>query len=134
VFLARYTTFLKFLYHNYIVVPVPSSKIDDQKRGFNHVVEMFKPLGLTMVSALEKTKNEKQSSKTKRNRLNIDNVLVGKNLEKLKGKNVLIVDDIYTTGATMYKAISIIKKAFPKQIKVLVMAKTIDLKQRKSRY
>ena len=43
----------------------------------------------------------------------------------------MIVDDVYTTGATMHKAISVIKEASPKQIKVLVIAKTIDLKDRK---
>ena len=114
-----------------MVVPVPSNKIDDVKRGFNHVVEIYKSLGLPMVDALIKVKNEKQSSKSKKNRLNIDTVIAGQNLEKLYGKKVLIVDDVYTTGATMHKAISVIKEASPKQIKVLVIAKTIDLKDRK---
>ena len=131
VFLSRYLTYLKLLYRGYIVVPVPSNKIDDIKRGFNHVVEIYKSLGLPMVDALIKVKNEKQSSKSKKNRLNIDTVIVGQNLEKLYGKKVLIVDDVYTTGATMHKAISVIKEASPKQIKVLVIAKTIDLKDRK---
>ena len=130
-FLSRYLTYLKLLYRGYIVVPVPSNKIDDTKRGFNHVVEIYKSLGLPMVDALIKVKNEKQSSKSKKNRLNIDTVIVGQNLEKLYGKKVLIVDDVYTTGATMHKAISVIKEASPKQIKVLVIAKTIDLKDRK---
>ena len=130
-FLSRYLTYLKLLYRGYIVVPVPSNKIDDTKRGFNHVVEIYKSLGLPMVDALIKVKNEKQSSKSKKNRLNIDTVIVGQNLEKLYGKKVLIVDDVYTTGATMHKAISVIKEASPKQIKVLVIAKTIDLKERK---
>lgn len=130
-FLSRYLTYLKLLYRGYIVVPVPSNKIDDIKRGFNHVVEIYKSLGLPMVDALIKVKNEKQSSKSKKNRLNIDTVIVGQNLEKLYGKKVLIVDDVYTTGATMHKAISVIKEASPKQIKVLVIAKTIDLKDRK---
>lgn len=130
-FLSRYLTYLKLLYRGYIVVSVPSNKIDDIKRGFNHVVEIYKSLGLPMVDALIKVKNEKQSSKSKKNRLNIDTVIVGQNLEKLYGKKVLIVDDVYTTGATMHKAISVIKEASPKQIKVLVIAKTIDLKDRK---
>ena len=57
------------------------------------MVEIYKSLGLPMVDALIKVKNEKQSSKSKKNRLNIDTVIVGQNLEKLYGKKVLIVDD-----------------------------------------
>ncbi len=130
VFLNRYLTYLRIKYAGYVLVPIPSSEIDDQKRGFNHVKEMFSALKLPYIDVLRKNNNEKQSAKSSKDRLNIDNILVEQNINILYGKKVLIIDDIYTTGATMFKAIQLVKKANPKVIKVLVVAKTIDLKKR----
>lgn len=130
IFLARYLSYLKILYKGYVVVPTPSSKVDDEKRGFNHVKEIYKPLGLPMLDVLMKISKEKQSSKSKKNRLNVDKKIISKKIDLLKGKKVLIVDDIYTTGATMQRAINLVKEGNPKVIKVLVIAKTIDLDKR----
>ena len=131
VFLTRYLSYLKLLYKGYIVVPVPSSEIDNQKRGFNHVKEVFKNLGLPMVDVLKKVNKEKQSSKTSKDRLKVNKNIESCNIEQVKDKKVLIVDDIYTTGATMFRSIELVKKGKPKVIKVLVLAKTIDLNKRK---
>ena len=131
VFLCRYLPYLKMKYRGYVVVPAPSSKIDDEKRGFNHVKEIYKSLGLPMFDVLEKNKVDKQSSKSKKKRLNIEKVIEGKNIEIINGKKVLVVDDIYTTGATMFKCIEVVKEAHPKDIKVLVVAKTIDIDKRR---
>ena len=131
VFLCRYLPYLKMKYRGYVVVPAPSSKIDDEKRGFNHVKEIYKSLGLPILDILEKNTVDKQSSKSKKKRLNIEKIIEGKNIEILNGKKVLIVDDIYTTGATIFKCIEIVKEARPKVIKVLVVAKTIDMIKRR---
>lgn len=130
IFLTRYLSYLKILYRGYVVVPTPSSKVDDEKRGFNHVKEIYKSLGLPMLDVLIKISKEKQSSKSKKNRLKVDKKIISKNIDLLKGKKVLIVDDIYTTGATMQRAINLVKEGNPKTIKVLVIAKTIDLDKR----
>lgn len=115
------------------MIPIPSSKVDDEKRGFNHVKEMFSILKMNMIDELEKISQEKQSSLTSKNRLNINDKLILKNKDSITSKKILIVDDIYTTGATMFKAIELIKKAKPKDIKVLTIAKTIDLDKRQKK-
>ena len=134
VFLHRYLLYLRSVYRNYYIIPIPSNKIEDQKRGFNHVREICKTLKLPILDVLEKHTREKQSSKTNKDRLNIEKYLTIKNSNILYGKKVLLVDDIYTTGATMFKAIELVKKANPKKIKVLVIAKTIDLDKRAGNY
>ena len=133
VFLDRYKTYLKLKYWGYSLVFIPSNKLDDQKRGFNHVREMFSSLKMNGIDVLEKSSREKQSSKSSKNRLKIDAILISKNIDLVRNKKILIVDDIYTTGATMFKAIQLVKKGHPKKIKVLVVAKTIELDKRNNK-
>ena len=62
IFLNQYKEELHFLYSNYIVVPVPSYRGDDEKRGFNHVIEAFEYINLPMCSYISKTSPFKQAS------------------------------------------------------------------------
>lgn len=126
IFLKRYSHELHLYYLGYKVIPIPSYKEDDEKRQFNHVKEMFRFLDLPIVDAIEKTNHVKQANCSFEQRKEI-----GKHLRlidgvNLKGKKVLIVDDVYTTGSTMKAAIELIKKLEPKKIKVLVMSKTVE--------
>ena len=124
VFLSRYKDELNLIFHNYVMIPVPSYYKDDLKREFNHVVEIFKTLKLPMLKILRKTKGVKQANSTSKQRKDISKYLTIKNTD-LSGKKVLIVDDVYTTGSTMKAAIKLVEKLQPKTIKVLVISKTI---------
>lgn len=123
-FLNMYANELRIRYSDYVVAPVPSFKKDDEIRGFNHVVEIFKNIGLTMLDILTKTEKHKQATSTVNERREVYKVLELKEHIDLRKKKVLIVDDIYTTGSTMKSAINLIEKLNPKKISVLVMAKT----------
>ena len=76
-----------------------------------------------MYEVFKKVSNHKQSNLSYLERQNVGNVLSIDNAEIIKNKNVLIVDDICTTGATLKALIELIKPFNPKQIKVLVIAK-----------
>ena len=125
-FLNLYIKEIKARFRGYKIIPIPSYIEDDKKRGFNHVLEAFKKLGLEVLPIIEKTAHRKQADLTAKKRKEISKFLaIAKpiNLEKTK---VLIVDDIYTTGSTMKAAINMIEKLNPKDVKVLVLAKTRD--------
>lgn len=124
VFLSRYLPYLRFCYMGYVVIPAPSYHIDDERRGFNHVEEIFKSLKLKMMSIIHKTKPHKQSDHSSKGRMDITNVLSIDENVSLKGKNVLLVDDILTTGSTLFSCLQLIKKLHPKKIQILVVAKT----------
>ena len=124
VFLEKIIAYLRIRYKGYVIVPVPSYVDDDKTRGFNHVEEMFSFLNLKMLHLIKKNRPYKQSDQTSQNRSKIKEVLSIENGECLYGKNVLIVDDIYTTGNTMETMIELIRPYKPRKIKVLVMAKT----------
>ena len=124
VFLTRYLSYLRFMYIGYYMVPVPSYYLDDEKRGFNHVVEIFKPLKLKMLPIIHKTKSHKQSDHTAKGRRDITHILsIDKNVN-LKDKKILLVDDIMTTGSTLFSCVELLKKLHPKKIEILVIAKT----------
>ena len=124
-FLERYRRELSLFYHGYVMVPIPSYFKDDQRREFNHVEEIFKPLKLPMLKLIMKTSSMKQASNTSNRRKDISKCLKLVNEEDLSKKKVLLVDDVYTTGSTMKAAVELIEKLHPKKIRVLVMSKTV---------
>ena len=126
-FMNLYFKELKILYSGYKIVPIPSYKEDDDIRGFNHVVEVFKTLGLEMLPIIEKTAHFKQAEHKAKKRSEIGKYLTIKDKIDLGKTKVLLVDDIYTTGSTMKAAINLVEKLNPKDIKILVLAKTRTL-------
>lgn len=126
VFLEYFKDLLRIKYFGFVVVPAPSSQESDDKRGFNHVVEMFSHLKLPIVSCVKKTKNIKQADLKSEQRKDVEKILEIDDTN-LANKKVLIVDDVYTTGSTIRSMINLVKTKNPKQIKVLVMSKTMDL-------
>lgn len=129
IFLEYYRDYLRTKYRNYTLIPAPSFKENDEERGFNHVVAMFKTLGLPMCECIEKINKVKQADLTREERQNIYKSLVIKDVD-LKGEKVLIVDDVFTTGSTVRAMIRLLKTKKPSKIAVLVMSKTLDLEDR----
>ena len=113
---------LRYSYNDYVIIPVPSNEEDDAARGFNHVVEIFKTLGLPIHLVLKKKYKFKQSDLSKEEREKIDEKLEISNAESIKNKKVLLVDDVYTTGSTLKACIKLLKCAGVKHIKLLVIA------------
>ena len=126
VFLNPFFKEIKIRYKGYKIIPAPSYIKDDEYRGFNHVIEAFKNLGLEILPIIEKTAHHKQAENNSKKRKEIKKYLALKNEISLENQKILIVDDIYTTGATMKAMIKLAEKLKPKVIKVLVLAKTRD--------
>ena len=124
VFMNPFFKEISLRYKGYKLIPAPSYKDDDEKRGFNHVIEAFKILGLDVLDIAIKTAHHKQAEKSKEQRKDIRKYLMLKEHPDLSKEKVLIVDDIYTTGATIRSLINMVEKLNPKKICVLVLAKT----------
>ena len=113
-----------------IIIPVPISKKRLKERGYNQSELIAKQIAKVTEMQLEKRclyKNKNiiaQSSLSKEQREeNIKGVYSIKNKEKIQNKNVLLFDDIYTTGSTVNECCKIIKEANPKKIGVMTIAK-----------
>ena len=117
-------------YRGYILVPAPSSELDNKERGFNHVIEIFKVLNLDILPIIKKKTNYKQSDLNKDERSKVIDKLEISNLEKIHNKKVLFVDDISTTGSTLKACLTLIKRGAPKRLHFLIVAKVKNNEKR----
>ena len=135
-----YKTFVNFLLKNKkffekikkydTIIPVPISKKRYKIRGYNQSEligkDLSKKLNINIgTEYLFKTKNIMEQSKlSKEERAkNIQGVYKLINKEKLENKKILLIDDVYTTGSTVNECSRILRKANPKKIGVLTLAK-----------
>ena len=135
-----YKTFCEFIVKNKkifdfiksydIIIPVPMHRKKLKLRGYNQseliAREIAKKAKIDIdTNILIKIKNNKvQSTLDKKEREeNTKNVYKLINQEKIYNKNVLIFDDIFTTGATINSCINEIRKAKVKKIGILTLAK-----------
>ena len=112
-----------------VVIPVPLHKNKLKKRGYNQVakfgVEIAKALNAEYIdSVLIKTTATKTLVFKKRiARWNNSNeIFTIANKDLIKGKHILLVDDIITTGATIEACANILNKADNIKISVATMA------------
>jgi len=54
---------------------------------------------------------------------NISNCFVIKNPELIQNKNIILVDDVFTSGATMNEVVKTLKQNGAKKVIALVLAK-----------
>ena len=113
-----------------IIIPVPIHKKIKTLRGYNQSELIAKKLSdkfkMPMyIDVLKKQINTiPQSSLGKKARKNnAQNVYKVDNMQKIKNKNVVILDDIYTTGATANECIKVLKDAGAYRVGIVTIAK-----------
>lgn len=113
-----------------IIVPVPIHKKRKLIRGYNQTELIAKEISKHINLKLEKNilikqKNVVSQSELNRNERekNIKNAFIIKNLNSLINKNILLFDDIYTTGNTVNECSKIIRHAGASKVGVLTIAK-----------
>lgn len=113
------------------VVAVPLSAKRKRKRGYNQAEliaeEVSRQLKLPLVSgALVKTKENKSQAKlTRREREeNVRGVYEVTSPETFKGRRVLVVDDVMTTGATLGEVSRVLYKAKARSVEALTYCST----------
>ena len=111
---------LKYKYRKHLIVTVPSSKKDNQKRQFNPNEMLVKNFSNNIFTGLYKTNDYKQTTQT--NRALVKEIIKIENGKQLYNQDVLIFDDVITSGNTITTCIKIVESYHPKSITLLVMA------------
>lgn len=113
-----------------IIIPIPISKKRKKLRGYNQAEliarEISKKINISLkTDIIFKTKNnKKQSDLNKEERIeNVKNVYMIKNANIIKDKKILLIDDIFTTGATVNECSKILKEAGALSVGVLSISK-----------
>lgn len=112
-----------------IVVPVPMRRRDLNKRGYNQSAVFAKLLSkcgmgryADVLKKIRKTKNQHDIADKKEREKNIKNAFAVKKAELVKGKKVLLVDDIFTTGSTANECSKALMRAGAAVVEVLCIA------------
>ena len=117
-------TFLKYNMEGEIIVPVPMTEKDKKKRGFNQAellaYEVGARLNIPVLPALKKTKEtsmQKELSGKDRaeNLTKVFEVVY----PQVKDRKILLIDDIFTTGATANECAKALLKGKCKEVSVL---------------
>ncbi|HBR13402.1 MAG TPA: hypothetical protein DD697_01720 [Candidatus Komeilibacteria bacterium] len=115
---------------NSLVIPVPLNKKRLLERGFNQSYLLAKifaehfnlPLSAEVVSRSRNTPHQVGLNQKQR-RLNINNAFTLNLPEAVRNKNIILIDDVVTTGATLEEIAKLLKTAGAKTVHGLTVAK-----------
>ncbi|MGG5179744.1 ComF family protein [Bacillus sp. MM09(2025)] len=99
-----------------VLIPIPLSKERLNERGFNQSVILASLIGQPIQQPLVKIHQSKQSKKKKNERLDQKGMFQINQTDAIVQRDVILIDDIYTTGATIYDAARILKEAGAKSV------------------
>ena len=117
-------------FSDFILIPVPLHKKKLKNRGFNQAEEIAKELSkflnISLLSngllKIRETKSQTELQKEDREK-NVKGAFVCTKKSLVAGRKILLVDDIFTTGATMEECARVLKEAGAKEVWGVVVAR-----------
>ncbi len=113
-----------------LIIPVPIHKNKYLKRGFNQSEIIANAVAKKFnwrveTSIIERVKNTNSQTKLDKDgrKQNVKNAFIVKDFSALKNKNVVLIDDVYTSGSTIDELARAIKKYTDEKVWAIVFAK-----------
>lgn len=118
---------------NPLLIPIPVSAKRFRERGYNQTEllarELIKLLDdndvMVKTNILVKSRDTPSQAKTESKRERLSNLRGSfsiKNPDEIRGRNIILLDDIVTTGATLAEARNVLKKSGAKNILCVTVA------------
>lgn len=115
---------------NYLIIPVPTATGRVRERSFDHTVLLArciaKNISLEVRFNLKRLGQSRQvgAKRSVRQAQATGNYYLNKP-QQIKGRNILLIDDVVTTGATLRAATRVLRQAGAKSVDALVFAKKL---------
>ena len=107
-------------------VPVPLHPARRRERGFNQADDLAHNIGLPVIRALKRTRHTAtQTALPAQERLaNVEGAFVAsRHARHIRGRAVLLIDDVRTTGATLEACAKVLKEAGAREVCALTAAR-----------
>lgn len=116
-----------------LIIPVPLSKKRLHERGFNQAAVLARilskksnfPLDEYSLARTVDTLMHRVAMDDKARRASVKNVFDVTRPNFIKNKNILLIDDVFTSGATVSNCAEILKKNGADKVYVLTVARTV---------
>ena len=116
----------------WLVIPIPLHKNRERTRGFNQAAIIGKiaadyfhlPYEDQILSRSKETRSQAELKNWDQRKENLSGAFAVSNAEQIKNKNIVLADDVYTSGATMNEAVKTLRASGARKIIALVLAKT----------
>jgi ComF family protein len=114
----------------FLVVPVPTATSRVRQRGFGHSELLAKTIAMGLrfeySTSLRRLGQTRQLGSSRDARLHqLEHSFALKNPKRVSGRDILLIDDVLTTGGTLISAAKALKSAGAEQVNALVFAKRL---------
>ncbi|OJE52768.1 amidophosphoribosyltransferase [Bacillus luti] len=117
--------FQKCFTHVSVIMVVPLSREREYERGFNQAELLAACLPVSVsTTSLSRRETEKQSKKTRKERVSGSNPFYFQGEEMFHGQHILLVDDVYTTGITVRQIGSLLYDRGAREVSSLTLCRS----------
>lgn len=120
-------------FHEPVLIPIPLSKERQRERGFNQALLLCRAIvaldgenNLELnADVLVKPKDSEHQARIENRAHRLKNIVGSfavKNADAIKNRNIILVDDVTTTGATLSEAKKVLKQAGAKNVIAFTVA------------
>jgi competence protein ComFC len=115
---------------NYLIISLPTATSRIRQRGFDHTAliatKVSRQLKIENKNLLQRLGQSRQvGAKRYLRRRQLKDMFYVSAPEALKGRNILLIDDVVTTGATLQEAAKTLRRAGARSVDALVFAKKL---------
>lgn len=116
-----------------VVIPVPLHLRKLRQREYNQVAVLGQELSKYIGSSFDPfvlrkqydTRPQFEMKGERERRRNVRGTFVIEDLRRIKGKSVLLLDDVFTTGSTLNECTGVLLKAGAGRVQVLTLMRTV---------